>query len=81
MKVSRKTRFKQLSVFSRGLFPSISRSIGWLFSVLFMAQNVEGLIGNPAKIGRKGSRKPRWEEVMVRRRRMMSAILKVVFYL
>jgi len=30
--------------------------------VQIIAQKVEGLIGNPEKIGVNGSRKPRWEE-------------------
>ena len=50
----------------------MSRSTGMLFSVLFIAHNLVGLIGkvgNPAKIGRKGSRKPRWEDEGVWRRR------------
>jgi len=56
----------------------MSRSIRRWFSVLFVAQKVEGLIGNPEKIGRKGSRKPRWEEVRVWRRRRWYAMLNIV---
>jgi len=50
----------------------MSRYNGKLFSVMFMARNVVGLIrkfGNPAKIVRKGSRKPRWADERVWRRR------------
>ena len=50
----------------------MSRSNWRSFSVLFMAKNLVGLIGkvgNPAKIGRKGSRKPRWEDESDWRRR------------
>jgi len=36
------------------------------------------LIDNPAEIGSKGSRKPRWEEVSVWRRRRWSAVLNII---
>ena len=48
--------------------------------MLFMSQNLVGLIGkvgNPSKIERKGSRKPRSEDVRVWRRRWYSIILNV----
>jgi len=48
---------------------------------MFMAQNLVGLIGKfgyPAKISRKGGRKPRWEEESVWRSRSSSAMLNVV---
>jgi len=46
--------------------------------VLIVAQKVEGLMGNPEKIGMKVSRKPRCEELKVWRGGRYSAMLKTV---
>ena len=43
----------------------MSRSSGCRFSVVHMGEKVEGLVGNGEKGGRKGSGKPRCEELRV----------------
>ena len=40
-------------------------SSGCRFPVVRMGGKVEGMVGNPEKIGMKGSRKPRSEELRV----------------
>jgi len=43
----------------------MSRSIGCRFYVVYMVEKLEGMVGNGEIGGRKGSRKPRWEELRV----------------